>query len=191
MKFFLKKNSLGFIINILIAIIFSWVSYERIQNQKDLNLLEDNHNKITLSITKSLSIINSNDNYSKAYVITGNEKYLDQLNLGGYSLQHEVEFLKSQFENNKEQKKRMEELEKLLSKTFLNTNQFIELRKYKNFEAARDFINGADRIPIPNNIIKTTTQLVDTEDLEFNKKRNQKNKLEQVLKIAFFILFFC
>lgn len=186
-----KKILYGFILNILLAIAFSWVAYKRIQNQKELSFLEEKHYKIILSISKSLALLNNTDDNSKAYVIIADEKYLDQLTANRYYVQAELDFLNSQFENDPEQKKRMDELEKLLNKKFQNTNQFIELRKYKNFEAAKEAIMNTERIQLQNNIGKIITELTDNENATFSKKKNQKKTQGQILQTIFYILLFC
>lgn len=186
-----NKILVGFILNIFLAIVFSWVSYKRIKNKNELSLLEKNHQEIILSASKSLAILNNSDNISKTYIITGEDKYLEELNINRFSIEAEVEALRVKFKNDTEQKKRIAELEKLLLKKFQNTNQYIELRKYKDFEAARDFIKDEERIQLQNNIVKKINELKSNENTEFIKNINQKSSIERILEITFYILLFC
>lgn len=185
-----KKILYGFIINILIAIAFSWVSYKRTQNHTSLSLLEENHNTIILSISKTLSNLNTYDNNSNIYVITADEKYLDQLNLSLYQVQSELHYLNAQFASDNVQKKRITELETLLNKKFLNTSRYVELRKYKDFAAARDFILNKEKIQLHNNIIDRITTIRDIENSAFTKIKDQKVALEKILKPIYYVLLF-
>jgi len=186
-----KKIFFGFIINILIAFAFGWTAYKIIQNQKDLGSLKENHDKVILSIANSSSLLNSDDNYANAYVITGDEKYLRQLYDGRYLAQIELESFNSLIGNDEDQKKRMDELENLIEKKIQNTDQFIELRKYKDFDAAKNFLKDEKRIQTLNNIVKTISQIQDAENIMFKKKMEKNNIPEQILKIVFPVLFFC
>jgi len=185
-----KKIFFGFIINILIAIAFGWVSYKRVQGQKDMLRLDDDHNKVLLSLSMSLSILNNNDSYAKAYVITGEQKYIERIKRGRYAVQTELDAVKIQMAGKPVQKKRLDALLALVNKKFLDTDQYIELRKYKSFGAASDFIRHEGGAAIQSDIVKMVNLVTETENLEFRKINDQTNKLERVFRALFGILFF-
>ena len=186
-----KKILSGFLINIIIVLAFGWISLRRVQNGNEEEGLVNHRYEVNDYTEKILSIINSIDNNSKGYVVTGNEKYLEKSIEITYSIEGYLEQLTNLLEANPQLAKKSIELTKLINEKIINNNQFIELRKYKNLGAAQSFFVVEKDIRLNDKILQCISQIRLKENENFNRIKTREELLEATLKIIYTALFLC
>ncbi|HEY0031112.1 MAG TPA: PAS domain S-box protein [Bacteroidia bacterium] len=192
MKLSLEKKVLfGFIGNLILVLIFAWVSHVQLRNLKSLDLLESDHHQKIYASEKISSIINSIDNVSKSYVITGDSTYLTTFNKNLYSIERQLEQLSVLLENEPEQKNRLVNLENILTEKTVNISRFVELRRYRDFETARDLVKNAENIQTSDRLNKSIAEIQAEENKLYLKRKNERLLVDNRYSVIFTSLLIC
>lgn len=185
---FQDKNFLGLIGNVLVVLLFGWVSYQRFENYKYISKLKIDKDNLILHTEKIKAISNGLANDSKGYIITGNERYLTTFNKTVFSIGRELEYLAGLSLNNDQLKKKVVDLETSLDEKIGYYNHLIEIRKQEGKEN-KGIVLVNEEINSTNKIIQLITDLLSQADIIFQTEIRKKESLAKKFNIAFNVLF--
>jgi PAS domain S-box-containing protein len=185
------KIILGFVINIIVVVIFGLISNERINNLKKVAVygnLEDHEERVGISSGKILGGINNLNNTSKGYFITGDQRYIDQFNETIYLLEINSEQLKNLYNNNSQQLQKISNLKKLIEEKIKNDYEIIDLKKIEGREKEKGAVTIAEDLIITNKIVTNVLSIQAEEARLLYIAKAKVDLFEKRLEIIFNLL---
>ena len=188
-----KKVAAGFVLGALIVLVTSIISYRgMLSMSEDQNQMERVH-LVKNALDEVRAQLFDTESVTRAYVITGLDRYLEQRTKNLASLNAAISELKAEVKN-PEQQRRLATLEQLVQKRVDTLDKNIELRKEKGVEAVANVLRGSGIQQVMDDIRRTLVEMETAEDALLKEATaafdgsEKTSHLSLILGAAFFLM---
>src|SRR5690242_11182450 len=137
-----RKVAAGFVLGALLVLVTSGITYRGLLSMaEDENLLEHTHH-VKETLDEARALIFDTESVTRAYVITGLDRYLEQRTKTLKALNTALGELKD-IVKNPEQQRRVANLDQLVQRRVDTLDKNIDLRKQKGVEAVANVLRGS------------------------------------------------
>jgi PAS domain S-box-containing protein len=188
MKFFLQKGIIlsGFILNLVVLLVYAWVSSQRIKNTALMPLPEIKKQEIAILLDGINSDINNFGNSIRIYTVNKNEEFLDYVDR--YQLNRRLTKLRGENLDNKFLLNRLDTAEKLIDDRIKINFQIIELTKKSGTEKEiKNLTETSWKLRYKTRIL--FSDIEDNTDKAYREDIAKLNNREERLKLAQQITF--
>ena len=188
-----KKVAAGFVLGALIVLVTSIISYRGMLSMaEDSNLVEHTH-LVKDKLDEVRALVFDTESVTRAYVITGLDRYLDQRTKTLTALNTAITELKAAIKN-PEQQRRVATLDQLVQQRVATLDKNIELRKEKGVEAVANVLRGSSIQQVMDEIRRVLVETDAAEDVllkdataEFDRSEKTAH-LSLILGAMFFLV---
>ena len=188
-----RKVAAGFVLGGLLVLVTSGITYRGLLSMaEDENLLEHTH-QVKETLDEARALIFDTESVTRAYVITGVDRYLEQRTKTLAALNTALGELKGQVKV-PEQQRRVANLDQLVQRRVDTLDKNIELRKQKGVEAVANVLRGSGIQQVMDDIRRTIVEIDEAEDAllkdrvaTFNSSEKTSH-LSLLLGAGFFLL---
>jgi PAS domain S-box-containing protein len=131
----------------------------------------DNSQEIKYHFEQVLALASEIESASRGYVITGDEKFLEQTNNGINTVYVHLDEIKSLTQNDKILSDRLHNLTALLSQRILVVNRANEIRREEGLEKAMAFVSKGEGKNLMNKIRVMVNSIIADEDVKLAEER--------------------
>ena len=130
----------GFISIFIVVVVLGWTSYQSGARFIGTNQWVIHTYNVIVRLSQILSAVQDVEGTSRAFIITGEERYLATYQSSANSLDKLIKEVKELTKDNATQLQRLERLGPLITEKLNISKEGIELRRTKGFEAARQLV---------------------------------------------------
>jgi diguanylate cyclase (GGDEF)-like protein/PAS domain S-box-containing protein len=170
-----KKIVAGFAVMLMMLLIVGFVSYRNTRKLiRDSNLVAHSHDVLD-ELEGALSALKDAETGQRGYIITGDEEYLKTYTAALPAINQRIERLRQLTATDREQPRRLGDLEQGIGQRLQRLSEIIELRKTKGFAAAERAISTGRGKRMMDDIRSTIAEMTASENKLLDRRRVESN----------------